>query len=174
MREAAPCEQPGLQPRLCQVAADGGGVLPRGSWAVAAGSAVSVAPLGGESTRHPRNLIRYVRMGSAVRGGVGLAKATRRLAAKGIKSWAKDQKVRGWSKVRKHGECSLQRFLLPTFNYLADKAERDPFTTTGFYSRKGTFWSLTEADRAYHLLGSFPDCTTGHPVGLLTPLSLGS
>lgn len=50
---------------------------------------------GGGSTRHPRNLIRYVRMGSAVRGGVGLAKATRRLAAKGIKSWAKEQKVRG-------------------------------------------------------------------------------
>lgn len=52
-------------------------------------------PPQGESTRHPRNLIRYVRMGSAVRGGAGLAKAVQLRAVKGIKSWPKDQKVRG-------------------------------------------------------------------------------
>jgi len=94
MREAAPRKQPGLQPWLCQVAADGGGVLPGGSWAAAAGSALSTAPAGG-STRHPQYLIRYGRMGSAMWDGSGLAKAMQLLAMKGIKSWPKDQKVRG-------------------------------------------------------------------------------
>lgn len=82
MREAAPCEQPGLQPRLCQVAADGGRVLLGGSWVAAAGSAASTAPSGG-SNRHPQNLIQYIRMGSAVRDGVGLTKAMQLLAVKG-------------------------------------------------------------------------------------------
>lgn len=63
------------------------------------------------------------------------------------KSWPKDQKVRGWSGVWGHRECSLQHFLLPIFNYPADKSECNPFTTTGFYSRKGTFWSVTEGHR---------------------------
>lgn len=94
MREAAPCEQPGLQPGLCQVVADGGKVLPGGSWAAAGGSAVSTDPSGG-STRHPPNLIRYVRMGSAMWGGAGLAKAMQLLAVKRRKTWPEDRNVRG-------------------------------------------------------------------------------
>lgn len=65
MRDAAPCEQPWLQPRFCQVAADGGRVLLGGSWAAATDSTASAATSQG-STRHPQDPISYVRMGSAV------------------------------------------------------------------------------------------------------------
>lgn len=50
--DAALCEQPRLQPRLCQVTADGGRVLLGGSWAAATDSTVSAAPRG----EHPAPL----------------------------------------------------------------------------------------------------------------------
>lgn len=112
---------------------------------------------------HPRRACRWM----------GLAKAMQPLAEKKIKSHPKDQKV-GVSWVVGAQGVLPTVFLQPAFNYLADKCEQKPFTTTASYGRKRKFWSISEGDQVCHPLASFLGCTTGSFVGVFIPLGLGS
>lgn len=87
--ELEDAEQPGLQPRRCQAAADGGRAVPGGGWALPL-ALPRARPLGGKHPAPP-NPTRCIRTGCAC--GAALATATQLLDAKGIKSWTKNPGV---------------------------------------------------------------------------------
>lgn len=147
--EPEDAEQPGFQPgcgRRGESRARGGWALPR---------ALPRARPRGEAPGTPKPDSAHPD-GMRLRGGAG--KGSSAPGWEGNQSF--DQNARG-----DPGSGGTGRAPCSTFRYLHLiiwlKSECNP-STTGFYSRKGTFWAVTEGDSASHLLGSFPDGTARH------------
>lgn len=114
---------------------------------------VGAAP--GGSTRHPQ-----IWLGASGRDVPAGQNWQRRRISRVGRELNLGPKSKGWSKVRGHRESSLQRFLLPAFNYLAEVWTQS--LHSWLLQQKRDFWTVTEGDWASHLLGSLPNGTAGH------------